>query len=141
MSERDETRRPGDALGERRGAVMAEPELRHFHELLLERDRELGADVELLDRDASSAPDTPRPEAAEQARAVEDRRETQQQLERQDQLHEEVRRALDKIETGNYGVCERCGAAIDHDRLEIMPETRACVACERAIEKGAALER
>ena len=32
--------------------------------------------------------------------------------------------------------CEVCGAEIDHDRLEILPETTMCVHCRERIEKS-----
>jgi RNA polymerase-binding transcription factor DksA len=39
----------------------------------------------------------------------------------------ETQRALDKIDEGTYGVCERCGQAIAEARLEAMPATRYCI--------------
>jgi RNA polymerase-binding transcription factor DksA len=39
---------------------------------------------------------------------------------------EDVRSALNKIENGNYGVCEKCGAPIETEILEIVPESRLC---------------
>jgi RNA polymerase-binding transcription factor len=41
----------------------------------------------------------------------------------------EVDAALDRVEAGTYGVCERCGAAIAPARLEARPVARTCVAC------------
>ena len=42
---------------------------------------------------------------------------------------QQIKRALEQIEQGNYGQCVRCGAPIPRGRLEIMPETRLCVSC------------
>ena len=42
---------------------------------------------------------------------------------------QQIRRALEQIEQGNYGPCVRCGDPIPRGRLEIMPETRLCVSC------------
>lgn len=39
---------------------------------------------------------------------------------------EDVRVALNKIETEGYGVCEKCGAPIEEEILEIVPESRLC---------------
>ncbi|MFQ5854686.1 MAG: TraR/DksA C4-type zinc finger protein [Anaerolineae bacterium] len=33
---------------------------------------------------------------------------------------------------GTYGRCDRCGAQIDPERLEILPATTLCAACARA---------
>lgn len=38
-------------------------------------------------------------------------------------------RALDRIEKGTYGGCERCGKPIPYGRLLVMPEARNCAAC------------
>jgi RNA polymerase-binding transcription factor DksA len=43
-----------------------------------------------------------------------------------DQLAE-VGRALDKMDAGTYGLCERCGQPIGEARLEAMPATRFCI--------------
>lgn len=38
--------------------------------------------------------------------------------------------ALARMDAGRYGICERCGAEIDRERLEAMPMTTLCVACK-----------
>jgi len=47
----------------------------------------------------------------------------------------DIRQALDKLEKDIYGHCEECGQEIDHRRLEVMPFTRYCIACQREHEK------
>lgn len=37
--------------------------------------------------------------------------------------------ALDRLETGDYGRCERCGDAIAVDRLLARPTARTCIGC------------
>ena len=39
----------------------------------------------------------------------------------------EVERALQKMEAGTYGICERCGKEIAEARLEAMPATPFCI--------------
>jgi RNA polymerase-binding transcription factor DksA len=41
----------------------------------------------------------------------------------------DVRDALERLASGRYGVCERCGAAIPVERLEARPVARTCVGC------------
>jgi len=36
----------------------------------------------------------------------------------------EVNAALDRIEKGTYGICEKCGKPIEKDRLEANPSAR-----------------
>jgi DnaK suppressor protein len=43
---------------------------------------------------------------------------------------DEIDRALDKISTGKYGTCERCGTAIPKVRLKALPYAALCVACK-----------
>jgi RNA polymerase-binding transcription factor DksA len=38
-----------------------------------------------------------------------------------------IKRALDKITTGNYGQCEICNSPIAVERLNILPSARTCV--------------
>jgi DnaK suppressor protein len=39
----------------------------------------------------------------------------------------DVERALAKLDEGDYGRCEECGAEIAQPRLEAMPATRYCI--------------
>ncbi len=41
-----------------------------------------------------------------------------------------INAAIDKIEKGDYGKCEKCGKKIPLKRLEIFPEARFCVDCQ-----------
>lgn len=42
----------------------------------------------------------------------------------------EVEHALEKLERGTYGLCDRCGKDIPLERLEAIPETSMCVECK-----------
>jgi len=39
---------------------------------------------------------------------------------------DDIENALEKIETGKYGVCEKCGEHIEEEILNIDPESRFC---------------
>jgi RNA polymerase-binding transcription factor DksA len=41
----------------------------------------------------------------------------------------EVALALERLDAGTYGVCERCGGPIAAARLEARPVARTCVSC------------
>src|SRR3989338_10310442 len=41
----------------------------------------------------------------------------------------DVNFALDKIKTGKYGKCEKCGKEVEEQRLSVCPEARLCVRC------------
>lgn len=46
-------------------------------------------------------------------------------------LLEKTRDAIDRIDRGEWGRCERCGATIEPARLEAMPMTTMCMRCKR----------
>ena len=48
---------------------------------------------------------------------------------------EAIEEALQRLETGSYGLCEVCGQHIEPRRLEIMPETPLCRGCMSQREK------
>lgn len=41
----------------------------------------------------------------------------------------DVTTALEKIATGNYGICEKCGKEIEQERLSVAPEAKLCIKC------------
>lgn len=43
--------------------------------------------------------------------------------------------ALRSIEKGQYGICDRCGNAIEPERLEIKPDATMCVTCQQEVER------
>ena len=44
----------------------------------------------------------------------------------------DVERALAKLDEGTYGVCDVCGSAIGHERLDAIPWAVRCVGCATA---------
>jgi RNA polymerase-binding transcription factor DksA len=43
----------------------------------------------------------------------------------------EIEEALSRLAAGRFGWCEQCGSAITITRLNQMPQTRYCAACNR----------
>jgi DnaK suppressor protein len=44
---------------------------------------------------------------------------------------QDVEQALERMEAGTYGRCERCGELIAEERLEALPAVRLCMTCKR----------
>ena len=44
-------------------------------------------------------------------------------------MRTDVVRALEKLDEGTYGLCDRCGARIPEERLEARPWSVLCVRC------------
>jgi DnaK suppressor protein len=58
-----------------------------------------------------------------------------QALDRNAQALREVRAALGRIDTGDFGVCERCEGEIAAKRLDALPWARHCVRCQEAVDR------
>jgi len=50
-------------------------------------------------------------------------------------LLRDVVSALQRIDDGSFGNCERCGEAIADKRLEALPFARYCIDCQRLVEE------
>ncbi len=53
----------------------------------------------------------------------------------QEQVMLTIRKALERIDAGTYGVCEMCGKPIPAGRLEALPYATRCVACKQRAEQ------
>jgi RNA polymerase-binding protein DksA len=47
-----------------------------------------------------------------------------------------INEALDRIESGTFGSCARCGKQIDEERLEALPYATRCIDCQRLAERA-----
>ncbi len=47
----------------------------------------------------------------------------------------QVERALERLDEGNYGWCERCGNPIPVERLAAFPSATLCVTCKQLEER------
>jgi len=43
--------------------------------------------------------------------------------------------ALERVESGTYGLCQSCGKPISDERLEAVPHARLCITCKANEEK------
>ena len=50
-------------------------------------------------------------------------------------LLRDVVSALQKMDEGSFGACERCGEAIGEKRLEALQFARYCIDCQRVVEQ------
>jgi len=46
---------------------------------------------------------------------------------------EDIKAALNRINKGNYGVCQKCLRPIPQARLKIIPESTYCIDCEKSL--------
>jgi RNA polymerase-binding transcription factor len=48
----------------------------------------------------------------------------------------QVKSALERMKEGTFGECAECGTEIGAKRLEAVPWTPYCIACQEKIERG-----
>ena len=61
---------------------------------------------------------------------------------REHKLIKKIKKALERIENGTFGICESCGEEISVERLKARPVTTQCIDCkskEEALEKALGL--
>ncbi len=56
----------------------------------------------------------------------------------QDMLRQ-IDRALERLDDGSYGICQRCGQPINPERLEAFPYVAYCIDCQTVLERENAL--
>jgi DnaK suppressor protein len=49
---------------------------------------------------------------------------------------DQIDRALQKIDDGTYGICERCGREIGEERLQVRPWALLCIDDQRLADRG-----
>ncbi len=49
---------------------------------------------------------------------------------REHKLIKKIKKALERIEEGTFGICEECGEKISSQRLEARPVTTLCIDCK-----------
>ena len=47
---------------------------------------------------------------------------------------DQIRAAIEAIDEGYYGICQKCGASIDKGRLNTIPWAKFCYACQVELE-------
>ena len=61
---------------------------------------------------------------------------------RESKLIKKVKKALERIDNGTFGICDACGENISNKRLKARPVTTQCIDCkteEEALEKALGL--
>lgn len=118
---------------------MNKKDLTRFKKLLLERKTALlGTITDIKEQGLGfSAEDLP--DEIDLATSEADQSMNLRLRDRERVLLKKIERTLEKIEAGEFGVCERCGEEISVKRLEARPVTDLCIRCkeeQERLEKG-----
>ena len=120
---------------------MKKKDIEFFKELLTRRLSELlnqaGNTVSGM-----TAPKENFPDPTDRASLEADRNFMLRIRDREHKLIKKIKKALDRIDNGTFGICESCGEDIAIKRLKARPVTSQCIECkskEEAFEKALGL--
>jgi DnaK suppressor protein len=91
--------------------------------------RSLGRDFDGIVTSSAAGDDEHDPEGATNAF---ERQHVAALIEQARQHLADIGSALSRLDTGSYGICERCGQPIGDERLTARPATRTCIRCAAA---------
>ena len=120
---------------------MKTKDIQYFQDLLAGRLQELLAQAD----DTVSGMTAPKenfPDPTDRAALESDRNFMLRIRDRESKLIKKIKKALERIENGTFGVCETCGEDISLKRLKARPVTTQCIDCktkEEAFEKALGL--
>ena len=123
------------------GSIMKKKELDFFKEQLNNLLEELLSQAD----ETVSGMNSPKenfPDPTDRASLEADRNFMLRIRDRESKLILKVKKALARIETGTFGICESCGEDISFDRLKARPVTTQCIDCktkEETLEKALGL--
>ncbi|GAB4411310.1 MAG: hypothetical protein OHK0032_07220 [Thermodesulfovibrionales bacterium] len=81
------------------------------------------------------------PDLGDQASAEIDRNLLLRLRGREQRLLKKIDSAIEKIDSGTFGICEVCGQEIDIKRIEARPVTTMCIHCKTEQEEEEKLRR
>ena len=120
---------------------MKQKDIDYFRDLLNQRLKDL---LNQADDTVSGMTDQREnfPDPTDRASLEADRNFMLRIRDRENKLIKKIKKALDRIEKGTFGVCEICGEDISIERLKARPVTTQCIDCktkEEAKEKALGL--
>ena len=116
---------------------MDKKKLDTFKKRLEERQQALRKAVSRTEEDGRSADqDSAAADIADRAASSYTKEFLFSQSSNERQLLQMVENALQRIREGSFGECVSCGNEINPKRLEAVPWTRYCIACQEKKEKG-----
>jgi len=115
---------------------MDKKKLEDFKKRLEERQRELRHAVTRNTQDGREADSEAAQDVADRAANSYTKEFLFSQSSSERQILQMVDSALLRIREGSFGECISCGEEINPKRLEAVPWTRHCIACQEKLEQG-----
>ena len=111
---------------------MTKAELAKYKEILEARQAELAAIL----RNREGITIEKSPDALDEVQNAAERELAIRNLDRESNLLRNVRAALRRIDEGMYGICVHCEEDISPKRLNAVPWTPFCIACQEAADRA-----
>jgi DnaK suppressor protein len=115
---------------------MDKKRLETFKKRLEERQQALRKAVSRTEEDGRVADQDSAQDIADRAASSYTKEFLFSQSNNERQLLQMVETALQRIREGVFGECVHCGNEINAKRLEAVPWTRYCIACQEKLEQG-----
>ena len=113
---------------------MEVEKLEYFRNVLAEEMKSLLGEAEKtvteMNSDSSNFPDP-----TDRATQESDRNFELRIRDRERKLINKIKDALDRIDNGDFGICEECGDEISEARLKVRPVTTLCINCKMEAEQ------
>ncbi|MGB9712603.1 MAG: RNA polymerase-binding protein DksA [Dissulfurimicrobium sp.] len=113
---------------------MDKAQLEHFRKILQQKLNELLGEADRT-IDEMTGMDENFPDPTDRASVESDRNFELRIRDRERKLIKKIQKALEKIDNGTYGICEKCGEEISIGRLEARPVTTLCIECKSKEER------
>ena len=75
-------------------------------------------------------------EQNDEGTALEENEANQAMVDNDRALERQIRAAIERLDMGKYGICERCGKEIPAQRLEALPYVTLCIEDQELAERG-----
>lgn len=80
-------------------------------------------------------------EQMDEGTALDEYERSQGMIDNDRSMERQIQAALERLDMGKYGVCERCGKPIDPRRLAALPYATFDIECEKIVEAERAARR
>lgn len=117
---------------------MDKEKVEYFRQILTERLRELLSEAEKTVTGMTSSGEN-FPDPTDRASLESDRNFMLRIRDRERKLISKIKDALERVDSGEFGICEMCGDDIGEERLKARPVTTLCINCKKkqeAVEKA-----
>lgn len=122
---------------------MNQKDREQFKKLLLKKRKELLEQVELVKntekegtlKEATGDHSSYAFHMADQGTDTMEREKSLFYAQRDGRLLYHIDQALERIDSGTFGLCHMCKNSIDKERLKAVPHARLCIACKSKEEK------